>query len=214
VNVERVTQSSPADFDAIVEMLVATYDNHVFLSAVFPDPASRPRALRGFFTASLKDGLRAGFVYVVRADGKIVGAAIMYLPGAYPPPAWRMLLTLPDWLKVGVASPGGLWRLIQIKNTLEGLRPKQPHIYGYGVGIHPAYQRSGAGNLLQNQAMKDSDESGIPLYMETQRRSVLEWMKPRGFKVLREDVEMFPGGPRTWTVWRDPKPKSETPPAT
>ncbi len=207
MDVQRRTRLTPAEFDEVIAMLVTTYDNHPHVVAVFPDAICRAKATRALFAASLNDGLRAGIVDIV-LDEKIVGVSIVYPPGTYPPPLWRVLRALPEWLQIAAISPRGLLSLIQTKKVLDALRPKEPHYYGFCIGIDPSRQGSGIGNVLQDRMFDDAARDGSAIYVETQKRSLFEWLLSRGFTELHKQVEMFPGGPLTWSLWRSAQGKA------
>jgi hypothetical protein len=205
VDVQRATTLSPAELNEAAAMLAGTFYEHPYLTALFPRAAIRMRAAHAMFAGSLKDGVRFGMVTIARdANGKIAGLTIIYPPGAYPLSPARMLRLLPYMLRVAVLSPGGLMRIMRTKATLEKLLPKEPHLYGFLIGVDLGKRSGGFGGALLKAGVEEGDRRGLPIYFETQKHSVLDWACGAGFKVLREGIAMFPGGPLTWTLWREP----------
>jgi hypothetical protein len=46
---------------------------------------------------------------------------------------------------------------------------------------------------------------GQPIYLETQEPRSMNLYSRFGFERLQDGIETFPGGPLTWTMWREPR---------
>ena len=73
---------------------------------VFPDPRRRARALRAFFSATVRDAIPFGSVLAVWRD-QLVGATGVWLPpGAFPWSTMRKAAATADLVRVFIADPG------------------------------------------------------------------------------------------------------------
>lgn len=202
--IRRVTSMTRAELREATDMLAQTFHDHPYAVSLFPRVLRRLQALRALFVSGLKDALRFGHVDMAR-DGKIVGVLISYPPGAYPMTPLRMLRLLPDFIRLAAVSPMGAVRLLLTKRRLDPLHPKEPHLYCLCIGV----EVGGAGNTLVKYYLDKADAAELPIYAETQKQSAVRWLRAVGFQVLREGVEMFPAGPPTWTIWREPRRKND-----
>jgi hypothetical protein len=50
-----------------------------------------------------------------------------------------------------------------------------------------------------------ADEVGHPIYLETQEPRAVNLYFRFGFRMLEDGIETVPGGPLTWTMWREPR---------
>lgn len=182
-------------------MLAQAFDDGALFQSAFPQPASRARVLQALFAASLKDGMRFGRVEVA-CGLKIVGVLIWYPPGVYPMSAARTLLLASEYARALVAGPAGILKLFRAQHTLNQVRPKVPHFHALFMG---ARQGDRAGIDLAKCLLTEADGKGMPIYLETQERRTVQWYSRLGFKVLQDGLELFPGAPLTWTMWREPR---------
>jgi GNAT superfamily N-acetyltransferase len=181
-------------------MLTQAFDESPLFQLAFPRAERRRQILRNLFTAVVKDAVRFGYVECAY-NKKITGMLIWYPPGAYPMPLRRVLRFLPHYVRMAAIHPIGVFKLFRAQATLNELRPKQRHCHGYFLG---GLQGGHIGSMLIRRVLKEVDERGWPIYLETQEPRATKLYARFGFKVLRSDVEIVPGGP-TWTMWREPR---------
>jgi hypothetical protein len=174
------------------------FESPLFLFA-FPEPDDRRFALRALFAALVEDALRFGRVEAAYAD-RIVGALLWYPPGAYPLPLSRELLGLPNYLRVLARCPLGVVKLYRAQAALDRLRPAEPHSHGYFLGGQTG-MRTGA--ALSRRMLDEADAHHWPVYLETQDPRAVVLYRRLGCVVLQEGVEILPGAPPTWTMWRE-----------
>lgn len=183
-------------------MLAHTFDESPIFHSAFPVPERRSKASRAIFAAVLKDGMRFGRVQIAR-NPEIVGALIWYLPGCYPPGLVRKVRLLADYARVAAADLGGFIKVTRAEAIVAQLHPPEPHIYAYFIGVARGDQGRGVGKMLANYLVGEADRINLPIYLETQERSNVDWYKRLGCRILREGLALYPGGPPTWTMWRD-----------
>ena len=200
--IEEVRTLSPADIREATLMLAHTFDESPIFNSAFPVKERRDKASRAIFTAVLKDGLRFGRVLIARSHG-IVGVLIWYMPNGYPPTIFRKARLVLPYARAALADFGGLMKVIRMETILEHLHPTEPHIYVYFLGVARGGQGSGIGTALLSRGVREISGMNFPIYCDTQERSSVEWYRSFGFRVLRDAIELYRGGPRTWTLWRD-----------
>jgi len=206
VEVRRVTALCDAEFREAVALLVKAFDGSTLFQLAFPEPATRCRLVDLLFTAALKDALRFGQVELAY-NGRIAGVFIWYPPGLYPLSALRTLRLLPEYLRMLWAAPLGIAKLARANMTLNRVRPQVRHCHGYFLGGRPGEQ---VGSSLARRVLEIADEVGHPIYLETQEPRAVNLYTRLGFHILENGIETLPGGPLTWTMWREPREASTT----
>jgi hypothetical protein len=53
------------------------------------------------------------------------------------------------------------------------------------------------------------DDEGLPAYLESSKERNVPFYSRHGFKVVKE-VPIPGGGPKIWTMWREPRPVETT----
>ena len=201
VEVRRVTALCDAEFREAVTLLVKAFDGSTLFRLAFPEPTTRHKLVDLLFTAALKDALRFGQVELAY-NGHIAGVFIWYPPGLYPLSALRTMRLLPEYLRMLWAAPLGIAKLARANITLNRVRPQAPHCHGYFLGGRPGDQ---VGNALARRVLQIADEVGHPIYLETQEPRAVNLYIRLGFRMLEDGIETVPGGPLTWTMWREPR---------
>lgn len=199
LEIRPLDPGSPQELGEAASILAAAFlDSPLFLMS-FPSLSLRDRLLRRLFCAIIFDAVRHGRVEVAIRN-EIVGLLVWYPPGAYPMSIWRILPQLRHYLVIALRSPRGVFRLFRAQRALERLRPSAPHCHGYFLGGLPG-QTIGA--ALSRRVTAEADARQWPIYLETQSPRTRKLYQRLGFRPLR-DVETLPGGPTTWTMWREP----------
>ena len=81
--------------------------------------------------------------------------------------------------------------------------PSEPHVYLALLGVDPSAQGKGIGKQLLQPRLDHCDESGLPVYLETQKPDNLPFYERFGFTV--RDTVAFDKSPTLWSMWRDPR---------
>jgi hypothetical protein len=199
----RTTTLPAAQRREAVEILAAAFDANPLFRSAFPDDATRSKILLTLYSILLDDALRWGRV-AVAYNHRMLGLLTWYPPGYYPMSAGRILRHLPDYLRMVWLSPTGMLKLFRDQATLNRLRPTQSHCHGSVLGGRPGGQ---VGNVLMRCMLRHADENGWPLYLETQDARAVKLHSRLGFATVHGGFETIPGGPPTWTMWREPHAK-------
>jgi len=199
LKVRRALELSRAEETEITTILTQAFEGDPFYSFIYADAGLRAYYLRWIFRAALKDAIRFGRVDVAYRD-KIVGVGVNYPPGRYPPSAVRNIRCFPEYLSVAAGNPIGFVRLYRALVGLNKLRPAQAHSYGSLLG---GQQGEFAAPVLVQRWLHDADANHWPCYTETNNRKMVKFYSRLGFEVLQDGIEISPGVPPTWTMWRD-----------
>ena len=195
--IRRLT-ADPSERDAAAGLLAESFfDSPLFLFA-FPEADTRRVMLRFLFGAIVDDALRFGCVEAAFAN-QIVGALLWYPPGKYPMPLYRELYGLRSYLPILLGSPIGLLKLYRVQAALGRLRPERPHCHAYFLAGQTGLR---TGVALSCRVLEEADANNWPIYLETQDPRAVLLYRRLGFLALHSGVEILPGVPATWTMWK------------
>jgi ribosomal protein S18 acetylase RimI-like enzyme len=159
----------------------------------------RERALFNDFTEEIPLCIRKGNPIQVNQGGKVVAAAVIYPPGAYPLPAydsWKLLLKS--------ILMNGLYNIrswIKWLNQVDKYHPTEAHYYLEYLGVDPVHQGKGFGSLLLKTMTLRADEVGVGCYLENANPRNISFYQKSGFQIIRE-MEII--GLPAWFMWRPP----------
>ncbi len=179
----------------------AFFDDPAWLWAI-PEEATRARVLPWFFRAAIRYGLLAGEVHTTSET-----AGVILLPPKRPTLVSRRLARVGLWQMPFRCGPGAFSRFLTMWRTLEErhkLDVPPRHWYVWLLGVDPPRQGRGVGSALLQPILVRADGQRVPCYLDTTRERNLTFYRRHGFDVVYEG--RFPrGGPRLWTLRREPK---------
>lgn len=197
-----------AQIRTTAEVLARAFDDSPIMQYLLPRDRARIIGMRAFFIAGLVDAHKHGEVWVATEDDVVVGGAVWLPPGAYPPSSGRQARQMIHLLAVAPVAPLALRRSLRYLRVVEAEHPKAAHWYLATLGVDPTRQGQGYGNQLLDAVLARTDEVGLPTYLETDKeRNLAYYVRHRFVEVDR--LEPVPGAPPTWTMWRDPQPRSQ-----
>jgi hypothetical protein len=206
LELRAVTAFSGPELEEAAAMLAFAFDDSPLMQLAFPRDSVRATVLRAMFAATLEDAARFGQIEIAYNQKKIVGMLIWYRPGRYPMSMLRMLRMLPVGARMVAASPAGFFKLLRAEMTFNRIRPKEPHCHGYFLG---GRQGDHVGSVLIKRLFDHADALGMPIYLETQAPRTTKLYARLGFKMRENGIESLPGGPPTWTMWREPRTRDD-----
>ena len=186
-------------------VFAASHGRYPTFAHVFPDPGQRARALRVFFTATVRDALAAGRVEAAVAGGRLLGVAVWLPPGAFPWSAGRQLRAAPAMLRVLAAAPRRFPAFARLGANAARLHPRDRHWNLETMGIVPDAQGRGVGTRLLAPGLDRADRDGLACYLTTARRENLRFYGRLGFQVEHDALHLAPDGPTSWGMRRLPR---------
>jgi ribosomal protein S18 acetylase RimI-like enzyme len=197
--IRRATQ---ADVEAMAAQLARTFWDDPVIGFIFRTEARREAGLRAFFRTQMRaDYLPFGGCYTT--DG-YAGSAIWAPAGKPLQTGLRAVLTMLPVLPYVAAN---LVTTLRLLNTVETLHPHEPHWYLATLGTAVEQQGKGVGGALMRPVLEHCDAEGLPCYLESSKERNVPFYRRHGFEVVQE-VPLPGGGPRIWTMWREPQPSA------
>jgi GNAT superfamily N-acetyltransferase len=155
---------------------------------VFPDETERKEKSLPHFSAVLQYGIMFGEVYTTSDFG---GAVVWLKPGetiVTPEKAEQGgLAALPQ--TIGEAPFTRFISVLDYADQYHKQDMKEPHWYTMVLGVDPASQGKGYGNLLLRTRLEEAKSNYIPVYLETAQPKNVSFYKHMGFDLIREVVE-------------------------
>ena len=195
--VPQVHLVRPGDVPAVAASLVRAFYDDPMLVYMFPDPRTRGRALRRFFTLQLRQTyMRTGLAYTTE---ECRSTALWMPPRAGPPGIRDVIAQLPMLLILGRRA-GAALRLVQL---VESRHPQ-------GAALLPGRARHRSAVATKRlrlgrpgPVLDICDREGLPAYLESSKESNLAFYRHHGFEVTGE-LSVPEGSVRLWLMWREP----------
>ncbi len=198
----NVPNLQAAQHDEAAQMLARAFFDDPMVMYVVPDDDKRRRLLPWFFRIAARYGHAYGETFTT--PGKVDGAAVWLPPGDSIMSSLRIMrkgLILAPF-KFG---PRDFIRFLSSMNHLERFHKRDvppEHWYLFVLGVDPARQGQGVGGTIIQPILERADRDRLPCYLETMKERNVTFYRKHDFEVVVEDV--FPNGPRYWTMKRDP----------
>lgn len=197
ITVRKATSSDAPELGA---MLARAFLDDPVMGWLLPAASARTARLPPMFAMQLRClYLRLGEVYTTK---DLAGSAVWA-----PPEAWHTAIR-----SVVRATPRLVWTLrgrlgsaVRSVAAIEAVHPVESHWYLAVLGTEPARQGEGIGSALLAPVLDRCDRDWIPAYLESSKESNVAFYRRLGFEVTGT-IDLPRGGPRVWTMWRDPKP--------
>jgi GNAT superfamily N-acetyltransferase len=192
-----------AGVTAAADVLVASHAHYPPFAAVFPEIDRRKRALRSFFTATVRDAVSAGTVDVA-VEGGIQGVAVWLPPGGFPWTAARKLRAAPTLMPIALAAARSLWRFAQLGTNTEARHPEGEHWYLVVMGVRPDRHGQHIGTELLTHGLRRVDRDDQACYLETGDPRNISFYRRFSFDVTDPNLLLVPGGPPHVRLHRPP----------
>ncbi|MEU5973918.1 GNAT family N-acetyltransferase [Streptomyces sp. NPDC047315] len=185
------------DAAQISRSLALAFDDDPMMRWFFPEDSSREATLTSYFSTIFTRQYVHNGVCERTAD-----AAAFWVPAeaqAKAVPDAETIRHLTDLL----GDRAGLFK--DAVETAAKHTPQEPHWFLALIGADPACQGQGQGAALVRSGLAKADEAGLPVYLESSKKSNLPFYEHFGFTV-RHEVQLPGGGPVLWGMWREPRP--------
>jgi GNAT superfamily N-acetyltransferase len=197
-----IRAATRADVRGLAATMARAFGDDPLMMWIFPDAALRRRRLPLLFAVLLRRYYLASRATELVADGgEILGGAMWAPPGQWPPPVLRQLAAVPSMAR---ALGGRLSVASETSSVIARSHPDGPHWYLSGIGTEPAVQGTGVGGLLLTSRLRRCDAAGMPVYLESSKRSNVGYYERFGFAVSGE-IQVPGGGPTLWPMTRPPR---------
>lgn len=195
-----VRQANASDARSLGGVLSRAFVDDPVMRWLLPEHGARVERLPKLFAMELRClYLRHGEVYTTK---DLAGGAVWA-----PPEAWHTAIR-----SVLRATPRLVWTLrgrlgsaVRSVAAIEAVHPVESHWYLAVLGTEPARQGEGIGSALLAPVLARCDRDWVPAYLESSKESNIAFYQRLGFEVTGT-IDLPSGGPRVWTMWRDPKP--------
>jgi len=77
------------------------------------------------------------------------------------------------------------------------------HLYLMVLGVATAFQGQGLGTKLMKALVEESEQAGIPIYLETQTETNVQWYEKLGFRQIKQVTLPVINLPQ-WELVREP----------
>ncbi|WP_324198465.1 GNAT family N-acetyltransferase [Nocardia brasiliensis] len=184
--------AAPVDTGACARVLAEAFAEDPVMSAIWPDPRKRHRALPRYFAASLRHfHIPGGGVQVATdPDGHLGGVAVWDPPGQWDQPFSRTLRAVPELLP---ALGRRTRAAIAVRTTLDAHHPASPmHWYLANIGTSETHRGQGyAARLLSDRLAQSPDTAA---YLVCTREKNITFYEHFGFEIT--DTFSLPVGDR------------------
>ena len=187
--------STPADVDAIVDVLTTAFLDDPLWGPAFPDPATRPRDAAALWRLLVRSAQRYDWLWVT--DG-VEAAAVWIPPGGTeltPEDADGLEAYLTD-----AAGPDVAAEILAIFAAFEHAHPSEPHFYLSLLGTHADHRGRGLGTALLEHGLALVDERRMPVHLESCNPVNDALYRRLGFEASGEVAA--PSGHVVTTMWR------------
>ncbi|WP_280394360.1 GNAT family N-acetyltransferase [Nocardia brasiliensis] len=197
--------AAPVDIGACVRVLAEAFADDPVMSAIWPDPRKRHRALPRYFAASLRHFHIPGGAVQVAADpeGHLGGVAVWDPPGQWDQPLTRTLRAVPELLPaLGLRTRAA----IAVRGTLDTHHPATPlHWYLANIGTPEAHRGQGYAARLISDRLTNSPSTAA--YLVCTREKNIGFYEQFGFGVT--DTFRLPvgGKPMMWAMSYEARPE-------
>ncbi len=198
----EVRVATRADVPAIVTMLARAFAGDPFVRWIVRPGGSDPE-LRSYMSLALERmTLPHGAVYTT--DDRL-SAALWAPPGAWDLSIGQQLSLLP-----AVTRIVGLGRLSTVARGIaevEERRPPRPWWFLALLGTDPDARGRGLASAVLHPVLERCDRERVAAVLDTCVESNVRWYARHGFRITSE-VRLPAGGPRCWSLVRDPARES------
>lgn len=166
---------------------------------ICPDPARRAKHLSSLFAQVIRPRVQRDTAFTTSSHE---GAAVWAAPGTWKTSTADVARCLvPAVRSVGL---GKVRERLGALPAMEKGHPREPHWYLEILAARVDLRGRGVGSALMAPVIERCDRDGMPAYLESSKFENLAFYHRFGFEVT-EEIEIAPGCPPLWRMWRDPR---------
>jgi ribosomal protein S18 acetylase RimI-like enzyme len=199
-----VVHTTRQTYKQAAQVLARAFVDDPVTIASFPKFSAERRiaALTVDFSDELICCIRKGIPLQVNEDGKVIGCAVIYPPGAYPLSAFdQWMLLIKSFVGNGFYDIRSWMAWL---DEVDKIRPSEPHYYLEYLGVEPDKQGKAVGSALMQTLARLSDEAQVGCYLENANPRNVVFYQRFGFQVMQsKEIINIP----SWFMWRPPQGK-------
>jgi len=171
---------------------------------LLPDEAERTAVLPGIFEAIVRGGVMQNAAWA--AGPGVRGVASWLPPGVIELPDQQSEAAGFGAAIAAMGEAAGARAAIAFPHfaRLRARAMPEDHWYLGLLGVEPSEQGRGIGAALIRAGLALADASRVPAYLETLKLRNVAFYEGHGFQVV-DSHELPAGGPRYWTMRREPR---------
>ena len=138
----------------------------------------------------------------VYTTAEVSGGALWAPPGKWQTSPLSLLRAMPRLaFTLGTRIPTTIRTIAKVEKR----HPREPHWYLAVLGTDPPWQGKGVGSALLAPVLERCDKTATGAYLESSKESNIPFYNRHGFEVTGT-IDLPRGGPRVWSMWREPRP--------
>ena len=160
-------------------------------------PRARWRMVERFYRGALARAAASGIPLGAYDGARLVGVAITYPAGSWPPSAASFFHEA--W-GIAMSGPGASYRGLRASVAIDAAHPAESHAFLHTLGVDPRTQRGGAGAALMERLVAAADKAGVAVHLTTSTEENLPYYGRFGFEIDGEAT--LPRGAPLWSMMR------------
>lgn len=173
----EVRAIQPSEVDRAVSVQVMAFSADPTIRALWPEPNAYLRHFPDLVMAFGGGAFSHGSAHVLEP---FLGAALWLPPGVSPDgPALEKLI------RETVAEPSRS-QFLAVVEQMDACHPPHTHWHLAFLGVDPAHQHRGIGDVLLSQTLARVDDQHVHAYLESSNPANVPFYRHHGFEVIRE----------------------------
>ena len=174
-------RATRADRDLVVDILSVAFDENRSVNYIIPQDQFRKKRIRALMDYSFETCYLSGNVYLSDDEKAVV---LVSFPERKKM-SFRSILADLKLISKGTGF-GNILKVLQREKAISSHYPDTPIYYLWFIGVSPGYQNQGIGGRLLTEVIRDAENLGRPVYLETSTEKNLPWYSKAGFTIYHQ----------------------------
>ncbi len=174
-------RATRADRDLVVDILSTAFDENRSVNYIIPQDQFRKKRIRALMDYSFETCFLSGNVYLSDDEKAVV---LVSFPERKKM-SFRSILADLKLISKGTGF-GNILKVLQREKAISSHYPDTPIYYLWFIGVSPGYQNQGIGGRLLTEVIRDAENLGRPVYLETSTEKNLPWYSKAGFTIYHQ----------------------------
>jgi GNAT superfamily N-acetyltransferase len=174
-------RAAHSDKELIIDILAKSFDNNKSVNYIVKQDSKRVERIRALMDYSFEVCHLFGDVFL--SNDKQACALVLF-----PDKKRTTLKSILLDIKLIFSCVGlrNIFKTLSRESKIKNIQPKDTMYYLWFIGVNPQYQHHGAGSLMLQEVLEDSEQKKRPIYLETSTLENLPWYKKFGFSIYNE----------------------------